>query len=104
MTLPTLTPEQRATALARAAQVRKARAEIKAKLKSGTLTLSQVLEQATGDVVVDKLKVSALLESLPKVGRVKAQELMEKLDIAPTRRVGGLGQRQRQALIAQFSV
>ena len=45
------------------------------------------------------MKVSALLEALPKVGKVKAQEIMTELEIAPTRRLRGLGDRQRKALL-----
>lgn len=48
------------------------------------------------------MKVSALLEALPKVGKVKAQEIMTELEIAPTRRLRGLGDRQRKALLARF--
>lgn len=68
MPIPTLTPEQRTAALAKAAQARTARAAIKAELKAGTLTLPAVLAQS-GDPVVGKMKVTALLESLPKVGK-----------------------------------
>ncbi len=48
------------------------------------------------------MKVSALLEALPKVGKVKAQEIMTELEIAPTRRLRGLGDRQRKALLTKF--
>ena len=48
------------------------------------------------------MKVTALLEALPKVGKVKAQEIMTELEIAPTRRLRGLGDRQRRALLERF--
>ena len=44
MPLPTLTPEQRKQALAKAAEARKKRAEIKGELKSGKRTLKDVLD------------------------------------------------------------
>jgi transposase len=101
--LPQLTAEQRAAALEKAAAARRARAELKNRLKSGGTTLQEVLKNAETDEVIGKMKVSALLEALPKVGKVKAQELMTELEIAPTRRVRGLGDRQRKALLEKFS-
>ena len=86
MALPVLTPEQRTQALAKAAEARKKRAELKGELKSGKRTLKDVLARS-GDDIVGKMKVSNVLESLPGVGKVRAQKLMEELDISvePTR-------------------
>ena len=100
MALPPLTPEQRAAALEKAAEARKARAEIKNRLKYSQGSLSSVIEAGKTDDVIGKMKVVALLESLPGVGKVKAQEIMTELEIAPTRRLRGLGDRQRKALPA----
>lgn len=103
MALPTLTPEQRAEALAKAAEARKKRAQVKAKLKSQELSLADVLKKAGGDDTLGKMKVSTVLESLPGVGKVRAQKLMEELDISATRRVRGLGSKQREQLLARFA-
>jgi transposase len=100
--LPQLTDEQRAAALEKAAAARRARAELKDRLKRGGTNLQQVLKDAESDEVLGKMKVSALLEALPKVGKVKAQEIMTELEIAPTRRLRGLGDRQRKALLLKF--
>ena len=102
-TPPVLSPEQRAAALQKAAQARSARAEFKEKLKMGSVTLKDALAQADGDDVVGKLKVLAMLESLPGVGKVKARRLMDEIGIADTRRVRGLGQQQRLALLEHLS-
>ncbi|MCS4535153.1 integration host factor, actinobacterial type [Corynebacterium sp. HS2168-gen11] len=102
MALPQLTDEQRKEALAKAAEARKARAQLKEELKRGDITLKEVLEKASSDEIIGKTKVSALLESLPKVGKVKAKEIMEELEIAQTRRLRGLGDRQRRALLERF--
>lgn len=102
-TPPQLTPEQRQAALAKAAEARTARAEVKNKLKIGSLSLAEALAAADSDDVVGKLKVQALLESLPGLGKVKAKRLMEEIGIADTRRVRGLGPQQRQALLDQLS-
>ncbi|GIU96563.1 MAG: hypothetical protein KatS3mg013_0366 [Actinomycetota bacterium] len=101
MALPSLTPEQRAQALAKAAEARKKRAELKQQLKSGRETLADVLARSDDDIV-GKMKVSAVLESLPGVGRVRAQKLMEELEISPSRRVKGLGSKQREQLLERF--
>lgn len=102
MVLPELTPEQRAAALEKAAAARRARAELKDRLKKGETDLKTVLKNAETDEIIGKMKVSALLEALPKVGKVKAQEIMTELEIAPTRRLRGLGDRQRRALLERF--
>ena len=102
MVLPQLTPEQRAAALEKAAQARKVRAELKDKLKRGAIDLPEVLKQADENEIIGKMKVSALLEALPKVGKVKAQDIMNDLEIAQTRRLRGLGDRQRRALLERF--
>ena len=102
MALPQLTAEQRTAALEKAAVARRVRAELKERLKRGGTDLKQVLHDAESDEILGKMKVSALLEALPKVGKVKAQELMTELEIAPTRRLRGLGERQRKALLVKF--
>jgi len=101
--LPTLTPEQRSAALEKAALARKQRAEVKERLKRSGTSLESVLKDADGDEVLGKMKVSAVLEALPGVGRVRATKIMERLEISPTRRVRGLGAKQRAALIAEFA-
>lgn len=100
--LPILTPEQRADALAKAAVARQRRAEIKSRLKHSGESLGAVLDLGERDDVVGKMRVTALLESLPGVGKVRAAQIMERLGIASTRRVRGLGTKQRAALVAEF--
>lgn len=101
MALPQLTDEQRKEALKKAAEARQKRAEIKAQLKSGKLGLSDVLARQD-DATVGKMKVSAVLEALPGVGKVRAGKIMEKLEISATRRVRGLGAKQKEALLDEF--
>lgn len=99
---PVLSPEQRTAALEKAAAARKARAELKERLKLGTVSLKQIIEQGQSDDLVGKTKVLAVLESLPGVGKVKARRAMEEIGIAETRRIRGLGSQQREALLAEF--
>ena len=102
MALPPHTPDQRAAALEKAAKARKERAEVKNNLKRGTLKLPAVLKQGQTDDTVGKMKVSALLEAMPGVGKVRARQIMERLGIAESRRVRGLGANQRTALEHEF--
>ena len=102
MALPPLTPDQRAAALEKAARARKERAEIKARLKQNELKLSDVLKEGQTDDVLGKMKVSALLEAVPGIGKVRARQIMERLGIAESRRVRGLGANQRAALENEF--
>ncbi len=103
MALPALTAEDREAALLRAAEVRKARSEVKKLLKQGTVTLPAVLKDAATDDAIAKMKVSALLEAVPGVGKVRRVQIMDRLGIAENRRVRGLGANQRQALEAEFA-
>ena len=97
---PALTPEQRQAALDKAAKVRRERAEVKEKLKMGSITLSELLKRAEKDETVGKMKVLSVLESLPGLGKVKARRLMETVGISESRRLQGLGANQREALLA----
>ena len=98
---PSLTPDQRQAALEKAAAARRQRAELKEKLKMGSMTLKELLDQAERDDVVGKMKVLAVLESLPGLGKVKARRMMEDIGISESRRVQGLGVNQREALLRE---
>jgi hypothetical protein len=99
---PVLSDEQRRAALEKAAEARRVRAERKEKLKMGSLTLSELFREADRDEIVGKMKVLAVLESLPGVGKVKARRLMTDIGISESRRIRGLGDQQRAALLATF--
>jgi hypothetical protein len=100
---PQMSAEQRAAALERAAQARRVRAEVKELLKSGSLDFRGLLERAAEDDLIGGIKVAAVLSSMPGTGKVKAKRLMEQLGIADNRRLRGLGDKQRAALLAEFS-
>jgi hypothetical protein len=100
--LPPLTPEQRAAALEKAAIARRERAEVKNRLKHSGASLAQVIKEGQNNEIIGKMKVSALLESMPGVGKVRAKQIMERLGISETRRVRGLGTNQIAALERDF--
>ena len=101
MALPNLSPEDRAKALAKAAEARQKRAEVRAKIKAGDMSFADVMKKSS-DPVIARMKVSALLESLPGYGKAKAAKVMEDLGISESRRVQGLGARQREQLMERL--
>ena len=101
-TPPQLTPEERQAALLKAAVSRKRRAEIKAKMKNGVISFDAILELARDEDAIAKMRVKELLESLSGVGKVRAQTLMDRLKISPTRRIQGLGRLQIKQLREEF--
>jgi hypothetical protein len=102
MPLPELDPEQRRQALEKAAEARRIRAELKQMLKAGEVSLRDVLERAESAEPLAKMKVAEVIEAMPGYGKIRARKLMERLDIASTRRLRGLGPRQRAGLLTTF--
>lgn len=103
MALPILTPEQRKAALEKAAIARQLRAEVKNRLKHSRATLTEVLQESRANEIIAKLRVIDLLQSMPGVGKVRAQEIMQRVGIAGNRRLRGLGANQIKDLIAEFT-
>ena len=103
MTIPPLSDEQRQQARHAATEARRRRAAIKQGLRTGELTLAEVLATAETDDVIAHTKVVDVLKSLPRVGAVRAERVMERLDIATNRRLRGLGRHQVAALVAEFA-
>ena len=102
MSIPTLSPEQLSAAREAATRARRVRAEFKARVRAGDLSLSAALDEAAEDDVLAHVKVVDLLKALPRVGEKRAAEIMERLDIAPNRRIRGLGRHQIAGLRAEF--
>ncbi len=103
MALPTLSPEQRQQALDKAAAARRARSELLDQVKKGTTTVGDVLQRADTDEIVRKTKVTQLLKALPGYGPAKVDDLLEQAQIPDNRKVGGLGEHQRRALLDALS-
>ena len=98
MPLPQMTDEQRAEALKKAAETRKARSEFRAKIKADKVTAKKALSQRD-DPVVGKVKVSQFIQSFPGWGKAKAEKLMAEIGIPENRRLAGLGENQAAKLI-----
>lgn len=102
MALPPLTPEQRQAALDKAAASRRERAEVKNRLKHSGASISEVLKQGQDNEVIAKMRVLELLQSMPGIGKIRAHQVMERLNISESRRVRGLGANQIAALEREF--
>ena len=103
MAIPQLSQEDRAKALQKAQQMRSKRTELRAELKTGKVTLEQVLAKAEADEVIGKMRVKYLLESLPQVGKITAAKIMEEIGIDEARRIQGLGNRQKTQLLEKLA-
>jgi transposase len=101
MALPTLTEDQRKEALAKAARIRKERAELKKRLKAGEVQLNDILDKSR-DELVGKMTVKSVIESMPGIGRLRATKIMEEVGISDNRRIRGLGPKQAEALKERF--
>lgn len=102
MVLPQLPMEEKILALQKAQEMRTKRLIIRKKLKAGELSLQEALNR--NDDAIKKMRVSYLLESLPGVGKITAKEVMEDIGIVQSRRVQGLGRRQKEMLLEKFQV
>lgn len=101
MALPNLSEADRKAALKKAAEARQKRAELRAQIKAGKVSFAEVMRRSA-DPIVARMKVSTLLESLPGYGKAKAAKLMSELEISESRRVQGLGARQREMLMQRL--
>ena len=99
--IPILTSEQRTAALEKGLQARIARKEAKEKLAAGEIALSDVLE--SDDEAVRRMRVVDLIQAMPGYGKARAAKVMEECGIAESRRIQGLGERQKQRLVGFFS-
>lgn len=101
MSLPQLSAEEKQKALKKAQEMRSKRAELRLKLKSGEVSLQEVLDKSD-DEVVARMRVAYLIQSLPQVGKITSKKIMEEIGINENRRVQGLGKRQKSALLERL--
>lgn len=98
--LRALTYEDRVAALEKAREARSMRARILERVRAGSMTLADVF----ADPGSERIRVSTLLRAVPGNGQRRVDYAFQTVGIAPNRRVAGLGQRQRDALVEMFDV
>ncbi len=99
---PSLSLEERRAALEKAKESRRVRAEVKRSITLGEMTIFDAINDPRE--AVRRMRVIDLLSALPGVGKARATLIMERRNISPTRRIGGLGQLQLKALGKELSV
>jgi hypothetical protein len=87
-------------ALQRANEIRVQRAELKRRLKDGSVSIRDILEEPPAYVLT--AKVYDMLVAVPKLGRVKASRFLNQCRISQSKTVGGLSDRQRTELVELF--
>ncbi len=102
MAIPQLSPEARKSALEKAKIARIERAKVRKQLKAGEITVKEILDKKD-DPILGRMKVSTLIETLPGYGKAKSVKIMNELEIADSRRLHGLGERQLSALLERIS-
>ena len=102
MAIPQLPAEQRKKALEKSQIARTQRAKVKAELKSGKTSIKKVLADGAKDDVIGRMKVLDLISSLPGFGKAKATRVMKECKIADSRRIKGIGDVQRENLLAKL--
>ncbi len=95
---PSLSQDQRVAASRLAVANRRRRAEVKRLIKTGELSLADLFELADHEECVAQMRAYDLISALPAIGEVKAERIMSRAQIAKTRRVRGLGPKQRAEL------
>lgn len=101
---PQLTPEERARALAKARESRQLRAAVKTRVKSGELSITDVVTMSKDDEAIAKMRVLELVESISGVGKIRGKSILERLGISLTRRIQGLGRHQLESLENEFRI
>jgi Cdc6-like AAA superfamily ATPase len=77
---------------------RRRRAEVKRLVKAGEMSLEELFELADEEECVAQMRAIDLISALPAIGEVKANRIMRDASIAQTRRIRGLGPKQRAEL------
>ncbi len=95
--VPPRSPEQRLFALAKANEVRVARARLKRDLASGRIELAHVLSEPPPCLQTAKLR--DLLLAVPRFGPARVKRALANCRIADNKTIGGLSDRQRAELI-----
>lgn len=94
---PPRTTDQRLEALRRANVVRAWRTDLKARMLIGETTATEVLTYTPP--LAETMKVLDLLLTVPQIGKVKADKILRKAGVSPSKTVTGITDRQRTAVL-----
>jgi len=97
---PRLSRRSRRKAGESAVKARQERAKVKELIATGQLFFFDLFEDPRKSV--KRMKLIDLLQSVPGIGKVRAEIVMGKAQISPSRRIGGVGKRQLEILRKEF--
>ncbi len=98
--VPERTNAQRMEALNRANEIRTERAVLKRDLKAGRKSPHDLL--LSPPEWLESMKIFDFLFALPKIGRVKANKILQVSRISPSKTIGGLSARQRAEIVSML--
>ena len=101
MNPPALSNEQREYARRVAADARRERADVRASLRDGRVTVIHVLDSTIE--AHQRMRVRDVVLALPGIGPIRCAEILEAAGIASTKRVGGLTEHQRERLLRRLA-
>ncbi|CAB4945520.1 unannotated protein [freshwater metagenome] len=84
----------------KAVAARRERATIKAMVASGELFFFDLFKDERKSIA--RMKLIDLLQSVPGIGKVRAELILDRTKISPSRRIGGVGHRQLELLREEF--
>ena len=94
---PQLSIEERKAALLKAAEARKIRSEFKLQVKNKQIRWNAAFE-STEEAIL-KMRIKELLESIPSFGSTRAENILDQIGISHSRRIKGIGIRQKNELL-----
>ena len=84
----------------KAVAARRDRAKTKELVASGELFFLELFDDDRKSIA--RMKLIDLLQSVPGVGKIRAEQILERASISPSRRIGGVGPRQIELLRKEF--
>ena len=92
---------QHMRALARANEVRLARAELKRKIVQGEVTVAEIVLETPWEAA--SMSIADLLMSQRRWGNTRCRKLLQTIPMTETKTVGSMTERQRRALASQLA-
>lgn len=96
-----LDEKTRTEALKKAAETRKKRSAVMAKVKAGNLKFSTIIKKKD-DPIYGKLKVKSVIMALPGWGKITTEKLLDEVGVMEGRRIAGLGSKQVEKLVEKL--
>lgn len=97
---PKLSKRFRRKAGKKAVAARQERAKIKSEIASGEINFFELFDNPS--TAIARMKMVDLLQSVPGIGQIRAESIMDRAKISHSRRIGGVGHRQLANLRQEF--